>query len=56
MLNRISVRRAAAIPQYQLSAGFTQTRDAADVRSDIANITVAFRSAGLPSSALRYDR
>jgi outer membrane usher protein len=42
MLNRISV--GAPLPFYNmnLSAGFTQTRDAADVRSDIANLTVSF--------------
>jgi len=42
MLNRISF--GAPLPFYNmnLSAGFTQTRDAADVRSDIANLTLSF--------------
>ena len=42
MLNRISFGVPLPFYNVNLSAGFTQTRDAADVRSDIANVTVSF--------------
>jgi len=42
MLNRISFGVPLPFYNINLSAGFTQTRDAADVRSDIANLTIAF--------------
>ncbi|MEA2876177.1 MAG: outer rane usher protein [Hyphomicrobiales bacterium] len=42
MLNRISFGVPLPFYSVNLSAGFTQTRDAADVRSDIANVTVSF--------------
>jgi outer membrane usher protein len=42
MLNRISFGAPLPVYNMNLSAGFTQTRDAADVRSDIANVTLSF--------------
>jgi outer membrane usher protein len=42
MLNRISFGVPLPFYSMNLSAGFTQTRDAADVRSDIANVTLSF--------------
>jgi outer membrane usher protein len=42
MLNRVSFGVPLPFYSVNLSAGFTQTRDAADVRSDIANVTVSF--------------
>ena len=42
MLNRISLGVPLPFHNINLSAGFTQTRDAANVRSDIANLTVSF--------------
>jgi len=42
MLNRISFGVPLPFYSVNLSAGFTQTRDAADVRSDIANVTLSF--------------
>jgi outer membrane usher protein len=42
MLNRISLGVPLPVYNANLSAGFTQSRDAADVRSDIANITLSF--------------
>ena len=42
MLNRISFGVPLPFYNVNLSAGFTQTRDAADVRSDIANVTLSF--------------
>lgn len=42
MLNRISFGVPLPLYSANLSAGFTQTRDAADVRSDIANVTLSF--------------
>ena len=42
MLNRISFGVPLPFYNANVSAGFTQTRDAADVRSDIANITLSF--------------
>jgi outer membrane usher protein len=42
MLNRISFGVPLPFYNANLSAGFTQTRDAADVRSDIANVTLSF--------------
>lgn len=42
MMNRISLGVPLPFYNMNLSAGFTQTRDAADVRSDIANITLSF--------------
>lgn len=41
MMNRISFGVPLPFYNINLSAGFTQTRDAADVRSDIANVTLA---------------
>jgi outer membrane usher protein len=42
MLNRISLGVPLPFHDLNLSAGFTQTRDGAGVRSDIANLTVSF--------------
>ena len=42
MLNRISLGVPLPFYSVNLSAGFTQTRDAVDVRSDIANVTLSF--------------
>jgi len=42
MLNRISFGVPLPFYHANISAGFTQTRDAADVRSDIANVTLSF--------------
>ena len=42
MLNRISFGVPLPFYHANLSAGFTQTRDALDVRSDIANVTLSF--------------
>jgi outer membrane usher protein len=42
MMNRISFGVPLPFYNANVSAGFTQTRDAADVRSDIANVTLSF--------------
>lgn len=42
MMNRISIGVPLPVFSANLSAGFTQTRDAADVRSDVANVTLSF--------------
>jgi outer membrane usher protein len=42
MLNRISFGVPLPFYNANISAGFTLTRDAADVRSDIANVTLSF--------------
>jgi outer membrane usher protein len=41
MMNRISFGVPLPFYNANLSAGFTQTRDAADARSDVANLTLA---------------
>src|SRR5262249_35199833 len=40
--NRISFGVPLPFHNVNLSAGFTQTRDGANVRSDVANVTVSF--------------
>jgi outer membrane usher protein len=42
MMNRISFGVPLPFYNANISAGFTQSRDAADVRSDIANVTLSF--------------